>query len=96
MLSDMEVMHIRGLSSDGVVGMNPIQLQRTSIGVAMAGDDYAARFLENDATPRGVLERAGEEFDRSPELQREFAATQNPRQAWIGYVRSEHDRQARK
>ena len=45
--------HIRGLSSDGIVGMGPIELQRESIGAGLAAKDYANRFFANDAKPTG-------------------------------------------
>lgn len=51
-----EIHHWRGLSSDGIVGMSPIEAERESIGMALAAQDYAARFFANDATPPGTIE----------------------------------------
>ncbi len=48
-----EVWHLRGLSSDGLVGMSPIELARESLGMALAAQDYGARFFANDAKPTG-------------------------------------------
>ncbi len=48
-----EIWHLRGLSSDGVIGLSPIALARNAIGGAMAAQDYGARFFANDATPTG-------------------------------------------
>jgi HK97 family phage portal protein len=48
-----EVWHLRGLSSDGLMGMSPIELSRESIGMALAAQDYGARFFANDAKPTG-------------------------------------------
>jgi HK97 family phage portal protein len=48
-----QVWHIRGLSSDGYMGYNPVQVQRQMLGVAMSRQDYAARFFTNDAKPTG-------------------------------------------
>jgi HK97 family phage portal protein len=48
-----EVWHLRGLSSDGVIGMSPIELARESLGMALAAQDYGARFFANDAKPTG-------------------------------------------
>ena len=48
-----EIWHIRGLSSDGVIGLSPIALARDAIGGAIAAQDYGARFFANDATPTG-------------------------------------------
>ncbi|SDR47151.1 phage portal protein [Paraburkholderia tuberum] len=48
-----EIWHLRGLSSDGIVGLNPIELARESVGLGLAAQDYGARFFANDATPGG-------------------------------------------
>lgn len=48
-----QIWHIRGLSSDGYVGLSPIALARSSVGGALAAQDYAARFFANDAKPSG-------------------------------------------
>ena len=47
------VWHLRGLSSDGVMGLNPIELARDSLGMALAAQDYGGRFFANDAKPTG-------------------------------------------
>ncbi|MBF0418114.1 MAG: phage portal protein, partial [Magnetococcales bacterium] len=48
-----EIWHIRGLSSDGYLGLSPIHLARESIGAALAAQDYGSRFFDNDAKPTG-------------------------------------------
>ena len=48
-----DVWHLRGLSSDGLLGMSPIDLARESLGMALAAQDYGARFFANDAKPTG-------------------------------------------
>ena len=48
-----EVWHLRALSSDGLMGMSPIELARESLGMALAAQDYGARFFANDAKPTG-------------------------------------------
>jgi HK97 family phage portal protein len=53
LLSRGEVWHLRGLSSDGIVGLSPIDLARESLGMALAAQDYGARFFSNDAKPTG-------------------------------------------
>lgn len=47
------VWHLRGLSSDGMIGLSPIEMARESFGVALAAQDYGARFFANDAKPTG-------------------------------------------
>lgn len=48
-----DVWHIRGLSSDGYMGYNPVQVQRQALGVAISRQEYAQRFFANDAKPTG-------------------------------------------
>lgn len=48
-----EVWHLRGLSSDGLLGLSPIELAKQSLGMALAAQDYGARFFANDAKPTG-------------------------------------------
>ncbi len=48
-----EIWHLRGLSSDGLMGLSPIELARENFGVALAAQDYGARFFANDAKPTG-------------------------------------------
>lgn len=50
-----EMLHIRGLSSDGVTGRSPLEDARDAIGLALAVQRYGARMFKNDATPGMVL-----------------------------------------
>lgn len=49
------VLHLRGLSSDGVQGLSPIALARETIGLTLAVEEYGARFFGQGASPSGVL-----------------------------------------
>ena len=60
-----EIFHLRGLSSDGLVGLSPISLQREVVGNGLAMDDYSGRFFMNGARPSGVLEYPGKFKDDS-------------------------------
>ena len=53
------VWHVRGLSGDGLIGYSPIAMHRETIGLAMAQKEFAARFIANNQTPRGVIEVKG-------------------------------------
>jgi len=46
------VLHVRGLSRDGIVGMSPITAAREAIGLALAQEQAAARFWRGGAAPR--------------------------------------------
>lgn len=55
-----EVFHMRCMSPDGVVGMNPIAAARDAIATGLSAQDYGMRFFENDATPGGWIEYPGQ------------------------------------
>lgn len=46
-----DMFHIKGLSSDGIMGYNPIALARKMLATGAAAQDYGVRFFDNDATP---------------------------------------------
>ena len=50
-----DMLHIRGLSSDGIIGYSPLTLLRDSFGYAKAVNEYAASYFKNDASPGGIL-----------------------------------------
>ena len=50
-----EIFHLRGLSSDGLVGMSTIAVGAEVIGAGLAAQEFASRFFENDSTPSGVM-----------------------------------------
>ena len=54
-----QIFHIKGISNDGVTGMSPIAQARESIGLALATEEYGARFFGNGARPGGVLKHPG-------------------------------------
>jgi HK97 family phage portal protein len=54
-----EIWHLRGLSDDGILGINPIEAQRENIGEGLAMQSYSARFFGNDARPPGWVENPG-------------------------------------
>jgi HK97 family phage portal protein len=63
-----EILHVRGLSGDGIVGYCPVTVMRESVGAIMATDRYSARFFRNNARPGGALQTAAvlgdKAFDR--------------------------------
>lgn len=54
-----DVLHIPGLGFDGLVGYSPIAMAKNAIGMAIATEEYGARFFANGASPGGVLEHPG-------------------------------------
>ena len=58
-LSTTDVLHIPGLGFDGLVGYSPIAMAKNAIGLAIATEEYGAKFFANGAAPSGVLEHPG-------------------------------------
>lgn len=50
------VFHLVGFGFDGIIGYDTIYLAREAIGMALAMEEYGARFFGNGANPGGVLE----------------------------------------
>ena len=53
------MLHIPGLGFDGLVGYSPIAMAKNAIGMAIACEEYGAKFFSNGASPGGVLEHPG-------------------------------------
>ena len=50
-----EIIHLKGLSDDGLVGLSPISECREALGLTIVTEEYASRFFGNYANPGGVL-----------------------------------------
>lgn len=53
------VMHLRGLSFNGIIGYSPIALAREAIGLARATEEFGARFFGQGTHPGGIVEHPG-------------------------------------
>ena len=69
MLSPEDVLHIPGMSFDGLVGLSPIAACRNAVGAGLSADEYSSRYYANGAAPMGVLEHPG--LIKDPERLRE-------------------------
>ena len=58
-LGNHDVLHIPGLGFDGLIGYSPIAMAKNAIGMAIATEEYGAKFFANGASPGGVLEHPG-------------------------------------
>ncbi len=58
-LSPYDVLQIPGLGFDGLVGYSPIAMAKNAIGLAIATEEFGAKFFANGAAPSGVLEHPG-------------------------------------
>ena len=60
-LPGWSVLHLRGLSSNGLVGYSPIMTAgRESVGKGLAVQQYGSQFFRNGARPGGILSFPGE------------------------------------
>lgn len=55
-LYDDEVLHIHALGWDGICGMSPVALHRTTIGMTLAAEEFGAGFYRNGTKLAGVLQ----------------------------------------
>lgn len=60
-----DVIHIPGLSFDGVKGKSVIACMREAVGLGLAAQDFGATFFGNGASLDGVIETPGELTDAS-------------------------------
>jgi len=58
-LAPSDVLHIPGLGFDGLVGYSPIAMAKNAVGLAIATEEFGAKFFANGAAPGGVLEHPG-------------------------------------
>lgn len=58
-LAPGDILHIPGLGFDGLVGYSPIAMAKNAIGLAIATEEFGAKFFANGAAPSGVLEHPG-------------------------------------
>jgi HK97 family phage portal protein len=56
---DSEVLHIMGLSMDGLTGMSVIEQCRNPLGTAIARDEFEGEFYANGAVLSGLVEMEG-------------------------------------
>ena len=57
--SPKQIFHIPAFYFDGIIGVSPITYAREAMGLALATEEFGARFFGNGARPGGVLEHPG-------------------------------------
>lgn len=50
-----DIWHVRGMSRDGIVGLNPVHYARDALGGSIATSDHASRFWNKGGRPSTVL-----------------------------------------
>ena len=54
--TDYEVLHIPGFGYDGICGVSPIRLARQGLGLALAAEEFGARFFGSGSLMSGILQ----------------------------------------
>lgn len=54
-----DIWHLKGISSDGFVGLSPLQLARESIGLSVSAEEHGATFFKNGAAASGIAQYPG-------------------------------------
>lgn len=55
-LTDREILHIPGFGYDGVCGVSPIRAARQGLGLALAAEEYGAKFFGSGSLATGILQ----------------------------------------
>jgi HK97 family phage portal protein len=72
-LPDWKVLHLFGISKDGLTGMSPLQLAKEMFGLGIALEQHAAYFFGNGARPGGFIETQHSLSDKARErLKQDF------------------------
>src|SRR6202044_3779440 len=61
------ILHLRGLGTDGVMGLSPIEVHRQTVGYSLAIQEHGARLFSNGARPLGILQHPGKLQPKSEE-----------------------------
>lgn len=70
-ITAQDILHIRGLGDDGLIGYDVISYAKNSLGRGIGAAEYTSRYFKNDGTPGMVLEYPG---TLSPEAFRKLKA----------------------
>lgn len=71
------VFHVKGPSSDGLWGYSPIRVAMEAVGLALATEEFGARFFGNGARPGVVLEHPGKLSQAAYERLKESYTTEH-------------------
>ena len=58
-VSDKNMIHLTGLSTDGIMGKSPITIARENIGLGLAAQKFGGAFFGNGANVNGILTHPG-------------------------------------
>jgi len=58
-----DIIHVKSMSYDGIIGLSPIRTQRELVGAGLAQQTFVNQFYANGATPSGALTFPGKIMD---------------------------------
>lgn len=67
-----EIHHVRGISTNGLTGLNPIHMAREAIGLSLATEEHGARLFQNGARPGAIIKRPKDAPGWSEEAAKRF------------------------
>jgi HK97 family phage portal protein len=87
-LKSDRVLHIPGMSADGLDGLSPLMTGKEAVGHAKAVDEYSSRFFQNSATPPLALRHPGKltpvaKQNLKTSIQKENGGLQNAHRIFI-------------
>ena len=77
----LDVLHIPGLSMDGLIGYSPIHLLREALGLGMSAQQFGATLFKNGAMPRMIFESA-QATNNKKEFREKVDETYNGQENW--------------
>lgn len=72
--TEQEIVHIRGMSGDGLRGYSPIWQLRNPIGTGLSGDKAAARSFKNGLMLGGIVSAPGISLDQGKQIKSNLKA----------------------
>ncbi len=63
------VLHFKALTTDGIVGIAPLEVLRANVENAAQGTEYINKFFKQGLQSKGIIHYVG---DLSPEKEKEF------------------------
>lgn len=63
-LSQDNMLHVRGVSLDGITGLSPVEVHRQTMGLSLAMTEHAGRFYGNGAVVKSILTHPGKLSDK--------------------------------
>lgn len=81
-LTSYEVLHIRGMSSDGIVGLSPVRCCRETLSLSRHLTQHASDFFKGEALPNGILNVQNTSPEAFAKLTAQWAATREGRAGW--------------